>query len=326
MNNRLLLHPQNPAFQYEWTEQNVTTTFFKCTQWEVQETTDLINCPYHYFCDSFYPGNYSPIIDFLVLIFAAVSYMITISFTLLETRGGNLGFIPSQSKRRYWIPSGPISLPLTLLALAKGQRINTIFPLSNVGPALLQLVYVSALAFEYTLDKSIKYVIFEVSIVSGVLHASLYLDSIILPYYTGLEALVFSTFSGLCVSCVCRRKALVVGGNLITYRGWSGTMFCVVATLCSRLIYRFSGEDNRRVLLMKYLLEGFSWVLIATDCVYLMVKSPEGELLVMTVFGSILLLVCIHLLKKMHRVFASLNGVCCKRKRDKLTTCEIGAV
>ncbi|KAG9455409.1 hypothetical protein H6P81_008313 [Aristolochia fimbriata] len=147
MNNRQLLHPQNPAFQYEWTQQNVTTTFFKCTQWQVQETTDLVDCPFHYFCDSSYP---------------AASYTITISFTLLENRGGgNLGFAASQSKRRYWLPSGPIFLPLTLLSLAKGQRINTVFPLSNVGPALVQLLYVSALAFEYTLDRSIKYILFE---------------------------------------------------------------------------------------------------------------------------------------------------------------------
>ncbi|WJX10602.1 hypothetical protein P8452_01300 [Trifolium repens] len=57
------------------------------------------------------------------------------------------------------------------------------------------------------------------STISGILHASIYLDSILLPYYTGFDALMSSTFSGECATCVCRKEELVVGGKLVKYKG-----------------------------------------------------------------------------------------------------------
>jgi hypothetical protein len=84
--------------------------------------------------------------------------------------------------KRCFLPSGPISLPVILLTLAKGHRINTICPFSSIGPAILQLVHISTLAFDHEANEDIKYAFFEASTIFGILHASLYLDSIILPY------------------------------------------------------------------------------------------------------------------------------------------------
>ncbi|XP_010251160.1 PREDICTED: uncharacterized protein LOC104593142 [Nelumbo nucifera] len=293
----LRLYPQDSAVQLEWSLENITTTFFKCIRWQVEETTDPINCPYHYFCDSTYPGNYPYIVDILVLSFTALSYLSTLVFTVLEiSRGKGACYI--QSSRRYWLPSGPIAFPLILLALAKGHRINTIFPLSCMGPALLQLVYISALAFNNVADKNIIYALFELSAVSGILHSSLYLDSIILPYYTGLDALVSSTFSGECISCVCRKEALVVGGRLVSYRGWSATTFSVVATLLWRIFCNLSGEEKGRILLVKFILEGLGWILITIDCLYLMINSIQLRSLEGGVaFGCLLVLISLRILR-----------------------------
>ncbi|XP_004308747.1 PREDICTED: uncharacterized protein LOC101306970 [Fragaria vesca subsp. vesca] len=154
-----------------------------------------------------------------------------------------------QSKR-YLLPSGPIGLPVIIFALAKGHRINTTFPLSSIGPAILQLVQISALAFANGGDNDIKYVFFEASTISGILHASMYLDAVVLHYYTGLDALVKSTFSGECPSCVCRNEDLVVGGTLVSYRGWGLTTFLVVATLCWRVISMLYGRKLGKFILV----------------------------------------------------------------------------
>ncbi|XP_058008515.1 uncharacterized protein LOC110672455 [Hevea brasiliensis] len=154
MNSQLLL-PGNPAFQPEWAFEDIRITFFKCVRWQVEETLDPINCPYHYFCDSIYPGNYPPYVDVIVFLFATASYLATLVIMVIDiSKRGEAYFSRS---RRFLLPSGPISLPIILLVLAKGYRINSIFPLSCIGPAILQLLYVSALAFDNGDDKDVRF-------------------------------------------------------------------------------------------------------------------------------------------------------------------------
>ncbi|KAF2324965.1 hypothetical protein GH714_021920 [Hevea brasiliensis] len=253
-----LLQPWNSAFQPEWAFEDIRITFFKCVRWQVEETFDPINCPYHYFCDSTYPGNYPPYVDVIVFLFATASYLATL--VIMD---------------QFYISS------------------------SCIGPAILQLLYVSSLAFDIGVDKDVRYALYEASTISGILHGSLYLDSIILPYYTGFDALVSSTFSGECQSCVCRREVLLVGGKLVTYRGWSVTTFLVVGALCLRIIRRMSGQNSSTIMAIKSLLES-SGISITLDCIYLTRKAPpEQPMMRITAFGSILALVCLHLTKKL---------------------------
>ncbi|MBA0583975.1 hypothetical protein Gorai_014810 [Gossypium raimondii] len=194
----------HPAFQPGWDLEDIRLAFFKCTRWQVEETLDPINCPFHYFCDSVYPGHYPQVVDILVLLLATASYLATLVIMLIDiSRRGRPCL--SQSKRLF-LPSGPLSLPLILLALAKGSRINILYPFSCIAPAILQLVQISSLAFDNGVDKDPRYAFLEASTISGILHASVYLDSIILPYYTGIDALASSTFSGECLSCMCRKQ------------------------------------------------------------------------------------------------------------------------
>ncbi|PON97164.1 hypothetical protein TorRG33x02_069200 [Trema orientale] len=200
MNWQLLL-PEYPNQLPEWALDDVRLMFYKCVRWQFEETMDPTNCPYHYFCDSAYPGNYSPVVDILVLILTTASYFATLFIMVMDISGREQTSI---LLKRCLLPSGPVSLPLILLALAKGYRINTIFPLSLAGPAILQLVHISALSFDSGAGKDIKFVFLEASTISGILHASMYLDSILLPYYTGYDALMMSSFSG----CVGRQKEI----------------------------------------------------------------------------------------------------------------------
>ncbi|KAL6131188.1 hypothetical protein ACLB2K_069564 [Fragaria x ananassa] len=231
-----------------------------------------------------------------------------------------------QSKR-YLLPSGPIGLPLIIFALAKGHRINTTFPLSSTGPAILQLVQISALAFANGGDNDIKYVFFEASTISGILHASMYLDAVVLPYYTGLDALVKSTFSGECPSCVCRNEDLVVGGTLVSYRGWGLTTFLVVATLCWRVISRLYGRKLGKFILIRSLLESSSWILIIIDCVSLSTNSPPERLMLqVAAFGGILVLICLCVIRELctrlthlHSVYRSRTEDVCNRSKIEMT-------
>ncbi|CAK7348597.1 unnamed protein product [Dovyalis caffra] len=291
------LYGRNPAFQPKWASEDVQATFFKCVRWQVEDTMDPINCPYHYYCDSTYPGNHPPYVDVLVFLFTTALYLVTLVIMVVDLSRRGRTYL-SRSKR-YLQPSGPVSLPIILLALAKGYRINTVFPLSCIGPAIFQLLQVSALTFDSGIDKDIRYAFFEASTISGILHASLYLDSIILPYYTGFDALVSSIFSGECPSCVCRREALVVGGRLIRYRGWSLTTFFVVGALCSRILCRLTRENKSKIMSIKSMLESFGWILITTDCIYLIRKSPEQSLMRIAAFGGVLVLICLQMIKKL---------------------------
>ncbi|XP_062091247.1 uncharacterized protein LOC133797383 [Humulus lupulus] len=148
-----LLLPEYPTPQPEWVLDDIRLMFYKCVRWQFEETMDPISCPYHYFCDSTYPGNYSPAVDILLLIFTTASYFATLFIMVMDIVGRGQ---TSTLLRRCFLPSGPISLPLILLALANGHRINTVFPLSLVGPAILQLVHISALSFENGAGKDLK--------------------------------------------------------------------------------------------------------------------------------------------------------------------------
>ncbi|XP_028220970.1 uncharacterized protein LOC114402547 [Glycine soja] len=194
--NMLLWLPAYPTIQPGWDlDDEIHATFFKCISWQVEETLDTVNCPYHYFCDKTYPSNYPLVVDILVLLFTAASYFVTLAILVMDMSSGRGRIFLCQSKR-FLLPSGPISLPLIILAFAKGPQINTIFPLNCIGPAILLMVLISALSFDNAADKDFKYTFFVASTVSGILHASLYLDSVVLPYYTGFDALMSSTFSG----------------------------------------------------------------------------------------------------------------------------------
>ncbi|XP_019455263.1 PREDICTED: uncharacterized protein LOC109356391 [Lupinus angustifolius] len=297
--NNLLWLPKYPTLQPGLDLENFHATFFKCISWQVEETLDEINCPYHYVCDRTYPSNYPPSVDILVLLFTIASYLVTLVILIMDMMNSRKGSIFMCKSKRYFLPSGSISLPLIILVFSKGPQINTIFPLSCIGPAILQMVLISALTSDNEGDKGIKYVFFAASTVSGILHASLYLDSVILPYYTGFDALMGSAFSGQCESCVCRKEPLVVGGKIVRYRGWSMTTFLVVGVLCLRIVCKISRVNSGKVLYIKNLMEKSCWVLITVDCVYLTLNSPpERVMLRVAAFGGIFLLIFLHVLKE----------------------------
>ncbi|KAJ6675118.1 TRANSMEMBRANE PROTEIN [Salix viminalis] len=321
MNSQLFR--RNLEFRAEWPSEDVQEMFFKCVRWQVEDTVDPINCPYHYYCDSTYPGNHPPYVDVLVFLFTAALYLATLAIMVVDiSRRGRTCL--SKSKI-YLQPSGPVSLPLILLVLAKGYRINTVFPLSCIGPAILQLLQVSALTFDSGgSGKDVRYAIFQASTISGILHASLYLDSIILPYYTGFDALVSSTFSGECASCVCRKEALVVGGRLIRYRGWSLTTFLVIGALCLRILCRVTGESKSRIMSIKSLLESLGLILITVDCVYLIRKSPEQSLMRIAAFGGVLVLICLQMIKRMSAQMIQWHSARVKLETGRICTLQLG--
>ncbi|XAR62729.1 hypothetical protein NMG60_11017589 [Bertholletia excelsa] len=309
MNRQLLPHIEiNPAFLQQWELDDIHNAFFKCTRWQLEETLDPVYCPYHYFCSSTYPGNYPPVVDILLLALVAISYWATLVLTLIQKYGAtchvsrcyNVFMGGRWATISYLVPSGPITLPLILLALAKGHRIATAFPVSAIGPSVLQLILISALAHDTGYESDIRYTFYKASTISGILHASVYVDSAVLPYYTGLDALLLSTFSGECMSCVCRKDTLVVGGKLVAYRGWSATSFSVVGALCLRMICRlFRGEKMGKVTVARAFLENLGWIFIARDCVYLIASSHlERNVLGVAVSSCVLVLICLEVVRK----------------------------
>ncbi|WCJ22543.1 hypothetical protein M5689_004629 [Euphorbia peplus] len=256
-----------------WANEDIRMTFIKCIRWQVEETLDPINCPYHYFCDSTYPGNFPPYIDILVVLFMTASFLSTLIIMIVDiSRKTESGFA---RWRRFWLPSGPVALPVILLVLAKGHRISSVFPLSIIGPSILQLLHVSALVFDHGVDKDLR-------------------------------------LSGECPSCVCREEVLVVGGTLVSYRGWSVTTFVVVAALCLRVISRMTeGEKRRTMMAMKSLFESLGWILITFDCIYLTRKTPpEKSMIRIIAFGSLFVLIYLHMIKKLCSRIAQHNLRC----------------
>ncbi|KAF8683550.1 hypothetical protein HU200_044465 [Digitaria exilis] len=287
----------------------VTRQILKCTRWQLEETTDFVTCPYHYYCDSSYPGDYSAAVGLLVAAFAAYCFLSTLAFTVLDLVRGNGGGSPAAAgvrgiKRKYLVPSGPFLLPMVLLALAKGQRVNAVFPLAQLGPALLLLLQASALAFRNEADGDVRYAVLEASTVSGVLHASLYLDAVVLPYYTGMEALRWSRFSGECASCLCRMEPLVVGGTAVQYRGLSKTALAIIFALCSRMVCRIYGEE-RLSAWTRSALEGVGWVFVAADAVYLVGwVAAEGGAVAVAAYSLVAGLVFLSVFGKVYRFLA----------------------
>lgn len=321
MIRHLLLHPEILAFQHQWATEDIRETFYKCTRWQLEETMDPINCPYHYFCDSTFQGNYLLAVDISVICLTTVSYLATLISIITEIYGATKQPRLAQLSRRYLLPSGPISLPLLLLALAKGRRINTLISISCVGTSMLQLIQISALVFDNAAEKNdIKYAFYIASTISGILHASLYLDSTILPYYTGFDALVSSTFSGVCKSCICRREILVVGGKVLSYRGWSLTTFLVVGTLCVRIICRLYKDYKGKAKVIKTLLENSGWMLIAMDCVYLIANSPpERSISRAAASSGLFVLICLHVLRKACTWLKEWNSRCTNKITNSQT-------
>ncbi|OEL19387.1 hypothetical protein BAE44_0019594 [Dichanthelium oligosanthes] len=281
---------------------NITRLILKCTRWQLEETTDFITCPYHYYCDSSYPGDYSASIGILVAAFTAYCILSAAVFTALDIArsGSALGRI----KRKYMVPSGPFLLPLLLLVLAKGQRLNHVFPVAQLGPALLLTLQASALVFQNEAEGDLRYAVLEASTVSGILHASLYLDAVVLPYYTGTDALRWSRFSGECTTCICRMEPLVVGGRTVLYRGLSKTTLAVIFALCSRMVSRIYGEQ-RLSSWTQSALEGASWVLLAGDTVYLTGWAlAECAAAGIAVYGLVAALVFLCVFGKVYRFLA----------------------
>ncbi|KAL5209845.1 hypothetical protein ABZP36_005468 [Zizania latifolia] len=302
-----MFSPLLGAGRAAWTGQDggdaVTRKILKCTRWQLEETTDFVTCPYHYYCDSEYPGDYHAAVGVLVAAFAAYCFISTLAFTVLDLARSNATGIRG-IKRKYLLPSGPFLLPLVLLALAKGQRINAVFPLAQLGPALLLLLQASALAFRNEADGDIRYAVLEASTVSGVLHASLYLDAVVLPYYTGLEALRWSQFSGECASCLCRMEPLVVGGTAVRYRGLSKTALAIIFALCSRMVCRIYGEE-RLSAWTRSALEGAGWVFVAADAVYLVGwVGTEGGPVAVLAYSLVAGLVFLSVFGKVYRFLA----------------------
>uniref|UniRef100_A0ACD5V9D6 Uncharacterized protein n=1 Tax=Avena sativa TaxID=4498 RepID=A0ACD5V9D6_AVESA len=288
---------------------NITRQILKCTRWQLQETTDLITCPYHYYCDSSYPGDYSAAVGVVVAVFAAYCLLSAAIFTVLEIGGARAaagGIVARMIKRRkYLLPSGPFLLPLVLLVLAKGQRINAVFPLARLGPALLLTLQASALAFRNEADGDVRYAVLEASTVSGILHASLYLDAVVLPYYTGTDALRWSRFSGDCATCLCRMEPLVVGGRTVLYRGLSKTALAIIFALCSRMVCRIYGEERLSVW-TRSALEIASWVFVSGDAVYLAGWAlAEGAAPSVAVYALVAALVFLCVFGKVYRFLAS---------------------
>ncbi|KAL5229571.1 hypothetical protein ABZP36_028347 [Zizania latifolia] len=281
---------------------NVTKLILKCTRWQLEETTDFITCPYHYYCDSAYPGDYAPAVGALVTALAAYCLLSASAFTVLEISRGSAA--AAGRRRKYLVPSGPFLLPLVLLALAKGQRINAVFPLAQLGPALLLTLQASALAFRNEADGDLRYAVLEASTVSGMLHASLYLDAVVLPYYTGTDALRWSRFSGQCATCLCRMDPLVVGGRTVLYRGLSKTALSIIFALCSRMVCRIYGEE-RLSAWTRSTLEAVSWVFVAGDAVYLVGwATAEGAAANVAVYALVAGLVFLCIFCKVYKFLA----------------------
>ncbi|KMT20181.1 hypothetical protein BVRB_1g001900 [Beta vulgaris subsp. vulgaris] len=275
-----LLPSRNSAFLSTIQEGDIQRIFFKCTKWQLEETLDPINCPYHYYCNNNYPGDYPSWVDSLAILFITITFLATAVFMVVEIIRGRKGAGPLtrlNQLRRYFLPSGPIFLPIILLIMGKGHRINSAFPLSYNGPAILHLVRISALAFDTETESDVKYVFLEAS-----------------------------TISGECSSCVCRQQVLAVGGMLV-YRGWSVTTALVVGTLIFRIFSRVTTESKRRTKLMKSTMESLSWILMTVECFYLLIIPPPIRAWTRAAsFSGVFVLMCLQLLKRLTTSIVSL--------------------
>lgn len=280
----------------DWEWKYASHTFLKCRVWQEEETIySPLSCPYHYYCtNSNHPSSYHAIADWFALALAAASFLFLGAVALWESRGSLFGRVFNKSNARYWLPSGPLILPLTLLPLAKGHRIDSLFPLSYIAPAWLQLLHISALgnlgsyeelfAGRVPVKNRVNALIFEVSMASGIVHASLYVDSVAMPYFTGLDAFMSSSFSGICTSCICRREPLVPGGAFWP-GAWSYGSFVVASVLLLRLGFGFlqyNWKWNRFIReILNFgglVMELMGWMVTAWEVMQLLnVRIPSGQ-------------------------------------------------
>ncbi|KAL9229042.1 hypothetical protein vseg_004558 [Gypsophila vaccaria] len=299
MYNQLIHSTNFPTAAFD---DDIRHAFFKCRKWQLEETLDPVSCPYHYYCNSRYSGDYPSWVDTLSMLFIALSFLTT-GIAMVVSMAGRRDaswVIKFRRLRRYFLPSGPIFLPIILVILAKGYRINTVFPLTHSGPAILQLLRISALSFDTKTVSDIKYLFLEMSTMSGILQAALYIDSIIMPYYTGIDALASSRLSGECLSCVCRERVLVVGGTSV-FRGWSVTTALIVGTITLRIFSRLATESKRGTALLKITMESLSWMLMIVESLYLItvITPPEKSLITAISFSSVFVLICLQMLRRL---------------------------
>ncbi|XP_057833157.1 uncharacterized protein LOC131043935 [Cryptomeria japonica] len=293
----------------------LSKTFLKCKVWQVEETLDTINCPYHYYCNTTYPGNYLAVVDWFAVLLAAALCLCLSGVMIWEVRGRLFGQDFSRGKARYWVPSGPLLLPLSLLVMAKGHRINSVFPMAYMAPAWLKLLHISALGFTgYEINgvsKNLNAVVFEVSMAVGMLHGSLYVDAVTLPYYTGVEASM-SMSSGICRSCICRKEPLVAGGTFF-YRAWSYGSFVVFSGLLSRLAYGLwwnDGNAERFISLARWGLELLAWGFTAWDVFKMGHNSPplQHGLPYKSVMAPLLLMLLLCFYKRVWNLYREIES------------------
>ncbi|KMZ76155.1 hypothetical protein ZOSMA_106G00610 [Zostera marina] len=300
----------------QYSNSTVAAAFFKCTRWEEDQIDFRRNCRYHYSCErTFFNGDYPPAVDVLVCFLAIVCYILCLFFTVLHVgKSPRCDYL--RRPRRCLLVSGPILLPLLILVLSNGHRINTAFPLAHMGPVLLQLVHLSVLAFATKPERTILYAVIETSTASGILRASIYLDAVILPYHTGLDALLRSTMSGECETCVCRDKPLTVGGDIISYRGLSSTTFCVIGTLCSRMVCGLFGKDALNIIKwIEVSIESIGWGLILKDCIFLMVDPPKPGSPELVAKAAVGFLIILHISQKIYRLALIFDRLYSKRMK-----------
>lgn len=85
----------------------------------------------------------------------------------------------------------------------------------------------------------------------------------------------------------------MVGGMLVFYRGWSVIIVLVAGILVFRIFCRLGVEVKGRVKLMKFIIEGLSWILMIVECVYLLIIFILEIIWIRIVgYGGVFLLIC----------------------------------
>lgn len=120
------------------------------------------------------------------------------------------------------------------------------------------------------------------------------LDSILLPYYKGSDALVSTTFSGKCSSCACRNEMLII----LVPRGGDQWPHFQLWVLSVEGLSADCGKKTGTTILIRPWLESIAWIFdISGLCLSSNKLHPKGqcwELLLLEVF----VLICLHVLKR----------------------------
>lgn len=97
------------------------------------------------------------------------------------------------------------------------------------------------------------------------------LDSILLPYYKGSDALVSTTFSGKCSSCACRNEMLII----LVPRGGDQWPHFQLWVLSVEGLSADCGKKTGTTILIRPWLESIAWILTFLDSVYLATNSTQ---------------------------------------------------